>query len=195
MFRFHHPVEHKACHLKAAGLHSLYAQQGLVEAAKAVGNNQDHGKLQFLHEIEQAFLLVERHIETACAFHEHAGLVLCGSPQFPGKACHGEALTGQFAGKVRRTGRQIAVQGPGHAAQALDGLHIRGTQHCFAFAVRFLQTARLHGLEDQSMQKTGETCRDQGLAGLRIRGRDKASLHCFYLLSVPTAASRASSSA
>ena len=172
-------VQDDACAPEASGLQGLEAQESVVDAAEAVGRDQNDGKAQSQHEIHHVFVIVEGHLAAAGSLNEN-GVSFRKSPAYGfSKGSHGQGVSRKGGREVRRAGRLIAEESPAPAAElSVDGL-VRGQPG----SVRLFQAAGLHGLDEHEpvMQESPHVFSEGGgdcrLSGVCVRARDEVSAH------------------
>ena len=164
---------------EAPGLQGLEAQESVVDAAEAVGRDQNDGKPQGQHEIHHVLAVAEGHLAAAGSLNEDGVTFRNGPAHGFSEGCRGKGIPRQGGGEVGRAGRLIAEEGLSPAAElGVDGL-VRGQPG----SVRLFQAAGLHGLDEHEpviqershvFPEGGSDCR---LPRVCVRARDEVPEH------------------
>ena len=179
MIRRRRPAKHHARSRESGMLQSVQRKHGMVEAAESVGHHQQYGKTQFPHEVEHAFLFVQRHIQTARPFKKRDAIGKNLGPACCGQRSDIEPSAFQSCGQMRRTGNPKGRKHTALPSGFFPELHIGSEQ-----TVRPLDAARLHGLHGTGRnlcfgKGSQKPRRNGGLARVGIRARYEKRIHAF----------------
>ena len=164
---------------EAPGLQGLEAQESVVDAAEAVGRDQNDGKPQGQHEIHHVLAVAEGYLAAAGSLNEDGVTFRNGPAHGLSEGSHGQGIPRQGGGEVGRAGRLIAEEGLSPAAE----LSVYGLVRGQPGSVRLFQAAGLHGLDEHEpviqershvFPEGGSNCR---LPGVCVRARDEVPAH------------------